>query len=161
MESTVKKFYDAFIRLDAEAMIVNYHPDIRFKDPAFGELKGKDVHAMWKMLCESQKGKNFIIEYGDISVEDKMATVTWQAKYSYGKHKRPVRNVIRATFWFDEKGRILKHEDHFDLYKWSKQAMGAVGFLIGWSPVFPIILQNKTGKMLLRYKKQNAEYFNH
>ena len=56
MESLIKTFYDAFNNLDAETMLSCYHKDITFEDPAFGKLNNSKTKAMWKMLCDSQKG---------------------------------------------------------------------------------------------------------
>ncbi len=44
----IEKFYTAFQRLDAEAMISCYHPDIRFSDPVFPSLSASEVGAMWR-----------------------------------------------------------------------------------------------------------------
>ena len=30
-------------------------------------------------------------------------------------------------------GKIIKHTDIFDLWEWSKQALGVSGYLLGWS----------------------------
>ncbi len=42
-------------------------------------------------------------------------------------------NVIRAEFVFGD-GRIVEHRDHFDLWRWSRQALGLKGWLLGWLP---------------------------
>ena len=36
----ITRFYQAFQRLDAEAMVACYSPDVVFSDPAFGTLRG-------------------------------------------------------------------------------------------------------------------------
>lgn len=51
MKSLIDTFYTAFQKKDATTMISCYHRDIIFWDPAFGELKGEDATAMWRMLC--------------------------------------------------------------------------------------------------------------
>jgi hypothetical protein len=38
----ITRFYQAFQRLDAEAMSACYTDDVVFSDPAFGELRGRD-----------------------------------------------------------------------------------------------------------------------
>jgi hypothetical protein len=44
-----------------------------------------------------------------------------------------VRNEVDATFVFAD-GLIAKHDDRFDLWKWSSQALGPSGTLLGWTP---------------------------
>ncbi|MOA55161.1 hypothetical protein D3C78_1789040 [compost metagenome] len=36
-------------------------------------------------------------------------------------------------------GLICQHDDTFDLWRWSRQALGVPGMLLGWSP----LVQNK------------------
>jgi hypothetical protein len=50
-----------------------------------------------------------------------------------------VDNSIAARFKFDRAGRVLKHRDSFDFWRWSRQALGAPGLLLGWTP----LLRNK------------------
>ena len=47
---------------------------------------------------------------------------------------RPVVNDIQATFRF-ESGLIADHQDDFNFYRWSRQALGPVGLLLGWTPL--------------------------
>jgi hypothetical protein len=44
-----------------------------------------------------------------------------------------VHNRIDASFLF-EKGKIRRHIDAFDLYAWTRQALGIKGLLLGWAP---------------------------
>ena len=32
-----------------------YHPEVKFSDPAFPDLKGNEVGAMWSMLIDTLK----------------------------------------------------------------------------------------------------------
>jgi hypothetical protein len=54
------------------------------------------------------------------------------ATYNFSKTNRKVINIINATFEFKD-GLIIKHNDTFDLWKWSSQAFGLKGFLLGWT----------------------------
>lgn len=45
-EKLIEKFYTSFQRMDAEAMIDCYHPDVSFSDPAFPDLSASKVGAM-------------------------------------------------------------------------------------------------------------------
>jgi len=43
-----------------------------------------------------------------------------------------VHNVIEAKFEFRD-GLIYRHRDHFDFWRWSRQSLGIMGWLMGWS----------------------------
>jgi ketosteroid isomerase-like protein len=134
-QDLVTKFYEVFSRLDAEGMASCYHKDVVFQDPAFGILKGASAGNMWRMLCQSQKGKDFIVEFSDVKASDQAGSAHWEAKYTFSKTGRKVHNSIDATFEFSD-GKIIKHTDDFDLKKWAKQAMGLKGALLGGTGFF-------------------------
>ena len=46
---------------------------------------------------------------------------------------RPVHNVIDSRFTFRD-GKIATHADTFDLWRWSRMALGLKGALLGWTP---------------------------
>lgn len=143
-------FYRSFSALDAQKMVANYHPDVVFKDPAFGELKGSRARNMWRMLCDSQKGKDFRVKVLSVEADEEFGMALWEARYAFGRSERKVHNKIKAKFKFSD-GKIIEHTDHFDLYRWSRQAMGIAGWLIGWSSFFQKSLQKKTNRMLDRF----------
>ena len=53
-EELIHTLYRAFQRKDGAAMAACYHPDATFRDEVF-TLRGKQVGAMWRMLCEGAK----------------------------------------------------------------------------------------------------------
>ncbi|MEM6395823.1 MAG: nuclear transport factor 2 family protein [Bacteroidota bacterium] len=146
----IQKFYDAFARLDAEAMVSCYHEDIVFYDPAFGELRGDRVRSMWRMLCASQQGKDFRVSYSDIVVNGDQGSARWEAQYTFSKTGRRVHNKIQATFQFQD-GLIINHKDDFDLHRWAAQALGWPGRLLGWTGSFKGKLQKQTNQLLENY----------
>ena len=46
----IERFYAAFDRCDGAAMTACYAPGAHFRDPAFGDLEGDEIGAMWRML---------------------------------------------------------------------------------------------------------------
>jgi hypothetical protein len=46
---------------------------------------------------------------------------------SYILKQRPVVNRISAQFYFQD--GLIRHTDDFDIWKWSKQALGLTGYL--------------------------------
>lgn len=152
MENTIKKFYESFNNLDAEGMISCYHNNIVFEDPAFGVLKGDKAKNMWRMLCVSQKGQEFKVVSSEVSVLNENGSAHWEAYYIFGKKGRKVHNKIDATFKFKD-GKIIKHVDQFDLYQWSKQALGIPGYLFGWTVFFKNKIKHQTNKLLTEFEQ--------
>ena len=70
MKRVIENFYQAFANLDAEEMARCYHMEVKFEDPAFGLLKGDKAKNMWRMLCDSQKDKNFKIDISEIEYDE-------------------------------------------------------------------------------------------
>lgn len=139
-QDLIQKFYTAFNKLDHETMATCYHDDIHFSDPAFTNLKGKEAVGMWHMLCT--RAKDFNLTFDEIWVEGDKGGCKWVATYLFSKTGRMVENHITAEFEFKD-GKIIRHKDTFDLYKWTRMALGMPGILLGWTP----FLQNKVKGM--------------
>lgn len=142
----IEKFYTSFANGNFKEMTACYHENIVFQDPVFGRLEGKRAVKMWEMLL-TKRTESTKISFDNIHATSDHGTANWTAKYVYGDANRKVTNVVRANFKFKE-GKIIEHIDSFDLWKWSKQAMGIVGYLVGWSPFMKNKIQ-KTTKMRL------------
>jgi ketosteroid isomerase-like protein len=130
-EQVVRRFYTAFQQLDYTTMQNCYTGDAVFSDPVFGLLQGTEVRAMWEMLCKN--ATNFSLTFSDIRLlDEEYATCHWIATYTFSKTGRQVVNNIKAHMRI-ENGKITEHTDKFDLWKWSRQALGMPGLLLGWS----------------------------
>jgi ketosteroid isomerase-like protein len=127
----IHTFYQAFQRLDAEAMAACYSTDVRFSDPVFVGLQGREAGDMWRMLCT--RAADFSLTYDGVEADDQRGSAQWVARYTFSQTGRTVVNVIRAEFVFRD-GCIVEHRDHFDLWRWSRQALGLKGWLLGWLP---------------------------
>jgi ketosteroid isomerase-like protein len=145
----ITKFYTAFSKLDAKTMQSCYHPDITFSDPAFPELKGADAGKMWAML--TSRAKEFSIVFDGIEADSKTGKAHWVATYLFTVTGNKVVNDIHASFEFKD-GKIIRHTDTFDLWKWSRQALGLKGLLLGWSPLVRNAVQKQAGANLQAYK---------
>ena len=145
-EQTISEFYSSFAKGDYQQMISFYHKQATFQDPAFGKLDHKRVTKMWQMLL-SNKSASPRISFTNISAEKDKGSAHWKAIYFYGPKKRKVVNDIQASFTFKE-GKIIKHTDDFDIWKWSRQALGPVGYLLGWTPFMKKKIQSLANKKL-------------
>ncbi|HWS59598.1 MAG TPA: nuclear transport factor 2 family protein [Flavobacterium sp.] len=152
-ETTILKFYRALSKADVATMIECYHPNVQFRDPAFGLLKGKEVFQMWKMLIEKSNG-NLKIDFSEIEANNHFGSAFWIAKYNFSKTNRKVRNSISAKFHFQD-GLIIKHTDDFDIWKWSKQAFGITGILLGWTGFMQNKIQEQARMALKMYSENN------
>lgn len=141
----LEKFYGAFQERDHATMASCYHPEVVFSDPVFPHLEGPRAGAMWHMLCE--RGKDLKLEYSGIQADDQGGQAHWEAWYTFSQTGRKVHNVIDASFQFRD-GLIVEHKDHFDLWRWSRQALGAPGLLLGWTPIIGNAVRKKAGQGL-------------
>jgi hypothetical protein len=152
-ETTITKFYTALANSDAAKMSECYHPNIQFRDPAFGLLKGEQVCQMWKMLIEKGKG-TINIDYSAVKANEHFGSAFLVAQYDFGKTNRKIINTISAKFQFQD-GLIIKHTDDFDLWKWSKQALGIKGILLGWTGFMQKKIQEKARLSLKKFIETN------
>jgi ketosteroid isomerase-like protein len=149
----ITRFYEAFARLDAETMASCYAPDATFSDPAFPDLRGTEVGDMWRMLTERATGLK--VTHSDVVADDSKGTAHWEAWYEFGPRKRPVHNVIDAAFTFRD-GQIATHADTFDFKRWSRQALGPIAILLGWTPILQRRVQATTKSQLKRWREKHG-----
>src|SRR5689334_21678512 len=138
-KDVIEKFYSAFQRKDWKVMQECYHPEIRFSDPVFTELKGDSARAMWHMLTNA--GKDLTLTFKNVRSSGDTGSCDWEAFYSFSRTGRKVHNVIHASFEFKD-GKIIRHKDSFDLWKWAGMALGTAGKLLGWTPMIQSKIRN-------------------
>ncbi len=128
---TIERFYAAFGQCNGAAMTAEYARDAHFRDPAFGDLHGADIGAMWRML--TNRATDLEIELHEHEADGDTGSAHWIARYTFSTG-RPVVNDIQATLRFDENGKIADHIDEFDFRRWAKQALGPSGALVALLP---------------------------
>jgi hypothetical protein len=137
-QATIERFYAAFAQLDAATMQACYAESAQFDDEAFSLRGPQQIGGMWRMLCETTKAKGMAhwkFESSRITAH----SAHWEAHYLFSATGRLVHNKIDAAFEFDAQDLITRHRDRFGFWGWSRQALGAPGWLLGWSP----FLRNK------------------
>lgn len=145
-EALIERFYDAFAKRDAEAMVACYHRDIVFTDPGFGTLRGQDAGDMWRMLCRA--GKDLKVAASDIHAAHGRGGAHWIADYTFSTGRK-VHNVVDAHFDFAE-GLIIRHTDDFNFDAWVAQAFGLPGKIAGYVPVVPELSMQRLARMQLK-----------
>ena len=146
--AAIKSFYTAFDACDAPTMVALYAPDAVFSDPAFGELHGPEVGAMWTML--TGQATDLKVEASEIDADDESGSARWIAHYTFSSTGRPVVNDIRASFRFRD-GKVVEHRDRFSMFAWSRQALGPPAYLLGWNPIGQGVFRRKARERLEAY----------
>ncbi len=151
-EELLSGFYQAFGRNDAEAMAKCYAPGVVFGDPVFPHLEGDEASDMWRMLCG--RSTDLEVKATVLEASQTAGAVHWDAWYTFGATGRKVHNSIDARFAVKD-GKIVEHRDSFDLWRWSRQALGPLGLLLGWSPLVrnKVRAQAAAGLKAFRAKK--------
>ena len=132
-QDTVARFYAAFAKLDGAAMQACYAAESRFDDEAFSLQGREQIGGMWRMLCDATRAKGadvWRLEVRDITGR----SAHWEAHYRFSATGRMVYNIIEAEFDIGPDGLIRRHRDRFDFWRWSRQALGTPGLLLGWTP---------------------------
>ena len=127
---TIRRLYAAFGECNGAAMTACYAPDAHFRDPAFGDLKGEQVGAMWRML--TSRATDLKIELHECDADEESGSAHWIARYTFSTG-RPVVNDIQAKLRFAD-GLIADHVDDFDFHRWASQALGPKGHLVALLP---------------------------
>jgi uncharacterized protein len=150
---TIERFYQAFGQCNGAAMTACYAPDAHFHDPAFGDLHGDDIGAMWRML--TSRATDLKIELHEHEADETSGSAHWIARYTFGATGRHVVNDIQAKLRFAD-GRIVDHVDDFDFRRWAKQALGPSGHLIALLPPLRAKVRAKALDQLEQFKRDET-----
>lgn len=155
MERVIRKLYEGIRDKDPAAIRECYHPEATFDDPVF-DLQGASVPAMWHMLCEG--GKDMEVSYHSVRFDGRdTGAGQWEASYTFSLTGRRVHNRMRSTFRFKE-GRIVAQKDRFDFWRWSRQALGLPGLLLGWTPFLRGRIRKRARGNLDKFLASHPEY---
>jgi ketosteroid isomerase-like protein len=142
-------FYTAFAAGDSETMAASYADDATFSDPIFPELDAEHTRAMWRMFCTSKAAPK--VTFHSVQADDASASACWEAVYNFPKTGRPVHNKVQATFELRD-GLIVRHRDDFDLYRWTRMALGPLGTVLGWTPILQNQVRAQSAALLRRFR---------
>lgn len=154
----IERFYRAFEALDGRAMQACYTPDAVFRDEAF-ELQGAEaIGAMWQMLCDAARERgqaHWRLVFSEVRADDERGRAHWEPRYLFGPQARMVHNIIDAEFRFRD-GLICEHRDRFDFGRWSRQALGPAGWLLGWTPWLRTKVRSQAARGLARWRRERG-----
>ncbi|MCB1554515.1 MAG: nuclear transport factor 2 family protein [Xanthomonadales bacterium] len=135
--SIIDRLYRSFQHLDAAGMAACYADDAAFEDEVFSLCGKREVVGMWTMLCDNVRARgldDWKLGFEAQGADDGHGRAHWVADYRFSATGRMVHNVIDAEFDFRD-GLIVHQRDRFDFWRWSRQAFGPVGLLLGWTPL--------------------------
>lgn len=158
-QQSIETFYRAFARLDADVMEACYAEDTQFDDEVFSLRGLREVGGMWRMLCEATavKGRDvWQLQYREVQADADSGQAHWNAHYRFSSTGRMDDNSIDARFAFNPQGQIVSHTDRFDFWRWSRQALGAPGYLLGWTPLLRAKVRRQAGGALARFLERGA-----
>jgi ketosteroid isomerase-like protein len=150
---TIERLYAAFADRNGAAMTACYAPGAHFRDPAFGDLEGDDVGAMWRML--TGRARDLELTLREHEADDRAGTAHWIARYTFSTGRK-VENDIHARFDFDVDGLITDHVDDFDFHKWASQALGPKGHLVALLPPLRAKARAQALAQLTTYKREET-----
>jgi hypothetical protein len=149
-QATIERFYTAFERLDSATMQACYAEGALFEDEVFSLVGPLQIGGMWRMLCDATKDKGRA-HWKLVASNVTDSTAHWEAHYKFTATGRMVHNRIDAAFQFNGRGQITWHRDRFDFWRWSRQALGTPGLLLGWTPWFRNQVRHKAARNLQRF----------
>ncbi|HKF83907.1 MAG TPA: nuclear transport factor 2 family protein [Solirubrobacterales bacterium] len=151
--ATIERLYEAFGQCNGAAMTACYAAGAHFRDPAFGDLEGEEVGAMWRML--TGRATDLKIELREHEADEETGSAHWIARYTFSTG-RPVVNDIQARFRFAPDGRIADQVDEFDFRKWAKQALGPSGHLVALLPPLRSKARARALEQLAAYRMEET-----
>jgi uncharacterized protein len=138
-DELIQRFYGAFARGDGGAMAECYAPSAHFSDPVFVDLHGEEPGAMWRML--TGRSKDLVVTLQEHEADDTTGRARWLADYTFSTGNK-VHNDVLSRFRFQD-GLIVEHVDSFSFYEWSRQSMGRLGAVLGWTPLMRNTVRRK------------------
>jgi hypothetical protein len=148
----IRGFYRAFNNHNSAGMLACYDRGVRFSDPVFPDLDARHARGMWTMLCAN--ARELRVTATNVIADGARGQAHWEAWYLFGKDRRPVHNIVEATFEFSN-GLIVRHTDSFDFWRWARQALGPVGWVGGWTSALQRRVRGEAATNLEHYLEQH------
>jgi len=146
-----ERFYEAFMVRDFYTMGLLYANHATFSDPVFPRLTAQGARLMWQMLLS--EAEDLEIDVKILEDTPDRARVNWRARYTFTPTKRVVVNRVHTEMAIAA-GKIVQQVDKFSLWRWSGQALGWKGWLLGSTP----LVQDKVRGQTARSLKEFAQF---
>ena len=136
----IERLFAALNAHDASAMATGYHLDNpTFHDIAFDFKTRREIHDMWRMICEGDS--EVVVNVEQVDADDQRGVRPGSStgplfgrNKKKGKAGRPVVNHITSRFGFRDGLIVEQIGDDCDPRAWAKQALGGpLGWIAGRS----------------------------
>lgn len=142
------RFYEAFMVRDFYTMGLLYANHATFRDPVFPRLTAQGARLMWQMLLTEAEDLEISADIHEDTAD--RARVDWTARYTFTPTKRLVVNKVHTEMVIAA-GKIVQQVDDFSFWRWSGQALGWKGWLLGATPLVRDPVQRKAAKSLKEF----------
>jgi hypothetical protein len=142
------RFYEAFMVRDFYTMGLLYANHATFRDPVFPRLTAQGARLMWQMLLTEAEDLEISADIHEDTAD--RARVDWTARYTFTPTKRLVVNKVHTEMVIAA-GKIVQQVDDFSFWRWSGQALGWKGWLLGGTPLVRDPVQRKAAKSLKEF----------
>ncbi|HQR20513.1 MAG TPA: nuclear transport factor 2 family protein [Burkholderiaceae bacterium] len=143
-----ERFYEAFMVRDHYTMGLLYANHATFRDPVFPRLTAQGVRLMWQMLLSEAEDLEVSVNILEDTADH--AKVDWTARYTFTPTKRVVVNKVHTEMVIAA-GKIVQQVDDFSFWRWSGQALGWKGWLLGPTPLVRDKVRAKAAKSLKEF----------
>lgn len=151
-EALIRRFYACLAARDAEGALACYHAEVFFSDPLYSRLRGELAGDLWRMRLGEAGFEEIALEEASGGAEG--AHARWTARAVVRDRRVTIRG--RSMFAFRE-GRIVRHYDHYSLWRWAAQALGPAGAALGWLGAFRWALRTRATRALERFSAARAD----
>lgn len=148
-----ERFYEAFMVRDHYTMGRLYAEHATFSDPVFPLLNVRGTRLMWQMLLT--RAEDLAVEAKIVEDGATRARVDWVAYYTFTATRRSVVNRVHTEMAISA-GKIVRHVDAFNLWRWSEQALGMKGLLLGWTPMVQNRIRAQAAQSLRAFAREAA-----
>jgi hypothetical protein len=107
---------------------------------------------MWRMLCS--RAERLDVELVEREAGEETGTARWIARYPFTATGREVTNDVRSEFRF-QGGLIAEQHDDFSFHRWSSQALGPAGKLLGWTPLLRAAVRRRARSDLTKFMAES------
>jgi hypothetical protein len=143
-----ERFYEAFMVRDHYTMGLLYASHATFRDPVFPKLTAQGARLMWQMLLSEAEDLELAVNILEDTPD--RARVDWTARYTFTPTRRPVINKVHTEMRIAA-GKIVQQVDDFSFWRWSGQALGWKGWLLGATPLVRDKVRARAAKSLKEY----------
>lgn len=141
--AVVNRFFESYQRSDWQSMARCYHDKASFSDPIYPDLREENIVYLW--FSRLSKHQSIDLQYRVVFADERKAQVEWTAISPFNGKAVKIEGLSTFALW-DE--TIVRHVDEFSFVKWSRQAQGLKGWLLGGSRFYQARVQRSARSQL-------------